>query len=86
MIIAIDFDGTVVEHAYPNIGKSIGAEPHLEEWVKAGARLILFTMRDRAELEDAVQWYEEREIPLWGIQHNPSQYGWTSSVKPYANM
>ena len=44
MILAIDFDGTLVEHAYPKIGKEI---PHafetLEALQKAGHRLILWT-------------------------------------------
>lgn len=50
MEIAIDFDGTCVTHAFPQVGKDIGAVPVLKELVANGHRLILYTMRsDRAE-------------------------------------
>lgn len=45
MDIVIDFDGTVVTHEFPNVGKDIGAAPVLRELVNNGHRLILFTMR-----------------------------------------
>lgn len=45
MIIAIDFDGTCVKHAFPKIGESIGAEPVLKALVRNGHKLILWTMR-----------------------------------------
>lgn len=44
-VIAVDFDGTVVTHAYPRIGDEIGAEPVLRELVANGCRLILLSMR-----------------------------------------
>lgn len=45
MIIAIDFDGTCVKHAFPKIGESIGAEPVLRALIRNGHKLILWTMR-----------------------------------------
>lgn len=45
MLIAIDFDGTCVTHAFPEIGKDIGAAPVLRELVGKGHKLILWTMR-----------------------------------------
>jgi len=45
MEIAIDFDGTCVTHAFPEIGKDIGAAPILRALVKKGHKLILNTMR-----------------------------------------
>ena len=44
-LIAVDFDGTVVTHAYPEIGDDAGAVPVLKELTDNGCRLILFTMR-----------------------------------------
>lgn len=85
-VICLDFDGTVVAHRYPEIGPSIGAERWLQEWSEAGAKLILWTMRDGPTLEAAVRWYEEREIPLFGVQINPEQADWTGSPKPYAKL
>ena len=103
MDIIIDFDGTVVTHEYPAIGKSIGAEPVLKELVAAGHNLILFTMRsnigqvlllpsDGIEnvsgdfLNDAVKWFEENGIPLYGVQVNPTQHTWTTSPKAYGQI
>lgn len=45
MIIAVDFDGTCVSHAFPKVGKEIGAPKVLKELVANGHQLILWTMR-----------------------------------------
>ncbi len=102
MIIAIDFDGTCVTHEFPKVGRDIGAEPVLRRLVEAGHQLILWTMRSDVEnprsdhpdihavggqyLTDAVNWFKERDIPLWGIQTNPEQSSWTHSPKAYAQL
>lgn len=86
MYIAIDFDGTCVTHEYPNIGKDIGAIPILQQLVKDGHKLILHTMRSDKTLEDAIQWFQDNEIQLYGINENPSQKSWTNSPKVYANI
>ena len=87
MIIAIDFDGTCVTHEYPKIGKeNEGCVDVLKELVREGHKLILYTMRSGEYLEDAVNWFKEREIPLWGINKNPTQSTWTKSPKIYANL
>ena len=41
MYIAVDFDGTCVTHAYPEIGNDIGAVPILKRIVERGHKLIL---------------------------------------------
>jgi hypothetical protein len=86
MIIAIDFDGTVVTHEYPKIGKDIGAIPVLQQLVAHEHKLILFTMRSGEYLEEAVKWFAENEIPLWGVNKNPQQKEWTNSPKVYAQL
>ena len=85
-IIAIDFDGTCVTHEYPKIGRYIGAEPVLKRLVAAGAKLILWTMRSGPPLDEAVQWFADRQIPLYGVQRNPAQDSWTQSPKAYAKI
>lgn len=85
-VIAVDFDGTVVRHAYPEIGGDVGAVPVLRRMVSAGYKLILFTMRSGRELQDAVDWCAKHEIPLHGINENPGQKSWTSSPKAYAQL
>ena len=91
MVIAIDFDGTCVTHEFPNIGKSIGAEPVLKTLVANGHRLVLNTMRgentsEGNTLEPAINWFKERRIPLFGVNSNPNQKTWTDSPKVFAHL
>ena len=85
-LIAVDFDGTVVTHAYPEIGDDAGAVPVLKELTDNGCRLILFTMRHGKLLDDAIRWFRERGIPLYAVNENPSQQRWTSSPKVHADL
>lgn len=90
MEIVVDFDGTVVTHAYPEIGIDIGAVPVLKKLVDKGHKLILFTMRsDRPErlyLTEAIKWFHKNGIDLYGIQTNPTQKSWTDSPKAYGQL
>lgn len=95
MDIIIDFDGTVVSHEFPLVGKDIGAVPVLKKLVAKKHRLILFTMRSNLGvgkykganlLDQAVQWFADRDIPLYGIQTNPTQSQWTESPKAYGQL
>ena len=54
MIIAVDFDGTVVTHDYPNVGRDVkGAKEVLGKLLHYGHKIILYTMRSNMELHDA---------------------------------
>lgn len=88
MIIAIDFDGTVVEHEYPDIGAQV---PHARRVIKRLAernhKLILYTMRSGDELNDAVRYMKTViEVDLYGVNANPQQSEWTDSPKAYAEV
>lgn len=90
--IAVDFDGTCVDHKFPEMGIDIpGAVTWLKTFVDFGALLILWTMRSDSEdtsctyLADAVKWFADHEIPLYGVNNNPSQC-WSTSPKAYANV
>ena len=85
VVIAVDFDGTCVTHDYPAIGTPIGAERVLRRIIAEGGQLILWTMRSGDSLRAAVDWFDTREIPLFGIQNNPTQLRWTDSPKAHAN-
>ena len=37
-------------------------------------------------LTDAIKWFEQNKIPLYGIQKNPTQHTWTTSPKAYGQM
>ena len=86
MYIAVDFDGTCVTHDYPKVGKDIGAAPVLYALYRNGHHIILNTMRDGKELEDAEFWFAENGINLFGSNHNPTQDNWTTSPKVYAHL
>ena len=86
LVVAVDFDGTCVTHEYPKVGRHVGAPRVLHRIVKEGGSLILWTMRSGPHLQDAVKWFEEHGIPLFGIQRNPTQDAWTDSPKCYANI
>lgn len=83
--IGLDFDGTCTTHEYPIIGRDIGAIPVLKKILKNGHKIVLNTMRSGDELQQAVDWLEEREISLFGVNNNPTQ-SWTKSPKVYANL
>lgn len=84
--INIDIDGTVFTHDYPNIGRDIGAVPVLKALTNNGHKLIIFTMRDGKELQEAVDWFGQNDIPVYGVQSNPTQKRWTKSPKSYAQL
>lgn len=92
MIIAVDFDGTVVEHNFPRIGPPVPyALDYLRQFLALKARLILWTMRSDGQergdvLTQAVNYLSQHEITLWGINENPGQKHWTSSPKVYAHQ
>ena len=91
MYICIDFDGTIVEHVFPEIGEPV---PHAIEVMKelqaAGHELILHTMRsnrpERQYLEEAVLYCKSNNIQFFGINSNPTQSAWTSSPKTYGHL
>ena len=86
MDICIDFDGTIVTHEYPEIGRDIGAIPVLEEIINNGHIIILFTMRSGEELAEAVAFLEDYGIHLYGVNINPTQEKWTGSPKAYGQL
>ncbi len=69
--IAVDFDGTIVEHQYPEIGKEkLFAFQTLKELEKKGARIILWTFRTGKELEDAVSFCRQNGIEFYAVNKN----------------
>lgn len=86
MIITVDFDGTCVTHEFPLVGRDIGAQEVLRDLVARGDKLILYTMRSGGPLVDAIRWFRDRGISLYGINGNPTQHTWTSSPKVYAEV
>ncbi|MEE1415564.1 MAG: hypothetical protein U0J92_08875 [Prevotellamassilia sp.] len=68
MIIAVDFDGTIVEHKYPAIGKEIPfATASLRQLIQDGHKLILWSVREGDLLEEAVKWCEQRGVRFYAV-------------------
>jgi len=86
-VIAVDFDGTIVEHKFPDIGDACpGALSHLHRWKAMGIKLILWTMRDDVFLEDAVEWCKHRGLEFDAVNEGINDREWTTSNKAYANV
>lgn len=87
--IAIDFDGTIVEHMFPGIGSPVpGAIKWLKLFKEAGAVLILWTMRSDGIpaytkfLTAAVEFCRKHGVEFDFVNENPQD--WTNSPKAYA--
>lgn len=69
--IAVDFDGTIVDHEYPGIGREkLFAFQTLKELEKRGALLILWTFRSGKELEEAVEFCRKNGIEFYAVNKN----------------
>lgn len=66
--IAVDFDGTIVEHKYPAIGKEIiFAFETLKALEAKGHKLILWTYRSGKELEEAVAYCKSKGLEFYAV-------------------
>lgn len=94
--IAVDFDGTLCENSFPDIGRP---KPFVIEYVKRqaerGAKIILHTCREnghkRALLDEAVAFCGEHGIKLYAVNENPGnhyreEYGTDAPRKVYADL
>lgn len=69
--IAVDFDGTIVEHRYPEIGEERPfATETLRMLIKDHHRLILWSVREGKLLQDAVDWCHERGVDFWAVNRD----------------
>ncbi len=89
MIIAVDFDGTIVKHKYPALGKEMPyAIKTLKLLQEKGHRLILWTYRSGKELEEAVKFCEKRGLTFYAVNNDfeGEEFDNTYSRKIYADM
>lgn len=77
MIIAVDFDGTIVEDRYPEIGREIPfATDTLRMLVEKRHRLILWTVREGKCLDEALEWCKERGVEFYAVNRDfPEEKG-----------
>lgn len=68
MKIAVDFDGTIVEHVYPKIGNEmLFAFDTLKMLEKQGHQLILWTFRAGRELDEAVEYCRNNGVEFYAV-------------------
>lgn len=71
LVIAVDFDGTLCENAFPFIGDPIH---ETIEWMKElrrnGNKLILWTCRDGMNLVDAIVWCADHGLFFDAVNDN----------------
>ena len=68
MVIAIDFDGTIVENRYPEIGPEIAfATDTIKMLIAERHKVILWSIREGKLLEDAVEWCKKRGIQFYAV-------------------
>lgn len=72
MIIAVDFDGTIVEHAYPAIGKPIPFAIDVIKRLQAEChhQVILWSVREGDLLDEAVAYCRERGLEFYAVNKN----------------
>lgn len=73
-IIAVDFDGTLCENKYPEIGNpNRELITYLRDEKKRGARVILWTCRSGEDLESAVKWCELYGLKFDAVNENAAE-------------
>ena len=89
LIVAIDFDGTIVEDAYPKIGKpKLFVFETLKKLQEEGHRLILWTYRNGSRLEEAVLFCKENGINFYAVNKSypEEEFDTSQSRKIYADI
>ena len=71
MTIAVDFDGTIVEHRYPDIGpeKPFAIET-LKMLIRDRHQLILWSVREGRLLDEAIAWCRDRGVEFWAVNRD----------------
>ena len=82
MIIAVDFDGTIVQDRYPEIGSEQPfAMQTLRMLLEEGHQLILWTVRQGETLEAAVEWCRQRGVEFYAVNKDfPEENEQTNST------
>jgi len=81
MIVAVDFDGTIVEHQYPKIGQEIPfAIETLKLLQKEGHRIILWTCRNGKELEDAINFCRMKGLEFYAVNRSYPEENFDATV------
>ena len=81
MKIAVDFDGTIVEHEYPKIGaEKLFAIETLKQIHKQGHQLVLWTYRTGPELKEAVDYCKSKGLEFYAVNNNYPEEVFDNSI------
>jgi len=102
LVIAVDYDQTCRAGNFPHVYEDIGAARVLKKLVAVGHKIILYTLRcDRLDkvpndlgiepinglyLTEAINWFADNGIPLYGVNAHPLQKQLTDSPKCWADI
>ena len=85
-VIAVDFDGTIVTHAYPAIGKEmLFAFATLKELQSRGHKLILWTFRSGDLLDEAVEYCRKNGVEFYAVNKNYPEEIFTDKISRKVN-
>ncbi len=86
MIIAVDFDGTIVEHRFPAIGKErLFAFETLKALQRNGHLLILWTFRSGKLLDEAVEYCRKHGIEFYAVNNSYPEEEYTDEISRKVN-
>jgi hypothetical protein len=86
MKIAVDFDGTIVEHQYPEIGQELlFAIETLKELQKQKHQLVLWTFRSGTYLDEAVEYCRHRGLEFYAVNKNYPEEEYSESISRKIN-
>lgn len=86
MKIAVDFDGTIVEHKYPAIGEELlFAIETLKELQRQQYQLVLWTFRAGKELDEAVEFCRRRGLEFYAVNKNYPEEVYDNSISRKIN-
>jgi hydroxymethylpyrimidine pyrophosphatase-like HAD family hydrolase len=81
LLIAVDFDGTIVEDRYPKIGKPMPfAIETLKMIVKDGHRILLWTYRHGEKLEEAVSFLKSNNVEIYAVNNSFPEEKYTTNM------
>jgi len=81
LLIAVDFDGTIVKNAYPKIGKEqLFAFDTLKKLQDAGHRLVLWTVRSGKALDEAIAYCKSNGVEFYAINNTYPEEVFSSKI------
>ena len=81
MKIAVDFDGTIVEHKYPQIGKEqLFAFETIRALIEQKHQVILWTYRAGKELDEAIEYCRENGVEFFAVNKNYPEEHYDGSI------